>query len=78
MRMHPVKRARLRAGLNLRELSDQSHLSIPTLGRIESGELVTDLSMHKAANALGLDGEELVEAMHEATSQAALEHKQPA
>lgn len=46
MQMHPVKKARLSAGLNYRELAEQSDLSIPTLVRIESGEQVSDLSMY--------------------------------
>jgi len=80
MQMHPVKKARLSAGLNYRELAEQSDLSIPTLVRIESGEQVSDLSMYKAANALGLDGDELLEDMHEESKKAvqASPEKQPA
>ena len=81
MQMHPVKKARLGAGLNYRELAETcSPLSIPTLVRIESGEQVSALSMYKAANALGLDGDELLEAMHEESKKAAQAspEKQPA
>jgi transcriptional regulator with XRE-family HTH domain len=77
--MHPVRKARLCAGLNLRQLSDRGHLSIPTLRKIESGEQVSELSVFKIARALKLDPEGLIGEMREGDEAASqLEHKQPA
>jgi transcriptional regulator with XRE-family HTH domain len=75
--MHPVRKARMSAGLNYRELAEQSHVSSTTLKKVEDGEQVSELTVFKIATALGLDPEELLEDMRE-EHKAALDEKQPA
>ena len=62
--MHPVRKARLNAGLNLRQLADLSSLSMTTLHKVESGVPVSELTTFRVATALGLDPEELLEDLH--------------
>ena len=55
--MHPLKKERLLNGFSLRQLSQRSGLSIPTIQRAESGEHVSELTAFKLAGALGAEGE---------------------
>jgi transcriptional regulator with XRE-family HTH domain len=60
MQMHPVKRARLSAGLNYRQLAERSGLSSETVRKIEDGVQVKELTLFKIATALELDPGELL------------------
>ena len=76
--MHPVRKARLNAGLNLRQLADLSSLSMTTLHKIENGVPVSELTTFRVATALGLDPEELLEDLRSKHKDAAAGEKQPA